>query len=546
MRCFIPKILLGLAAGLAALGAEPSKKNRQPAFGWHFAGTRAIEAAEDAPTVQDIWRLPESKRLGKLLVERFAQTPERQMFGRQAQAPAVRAQAAQALLEQLLTFESFGEINGPAGGHLRLSLAVKLAPPQAGEWEQHLRRYLGSLNWLELEPDTARGNLRWRAADTNSAASACLVKEGDWLLFGAGSDAFPRLLEWKASIAAGMSPADLPEGAVLQLRGNVDKLTQWLAGVPLPPLADFKIHFKPEENGVRTEAVIHLREAVESPLPDWNIPTNAIHEPLVSFSGTRGLSRLIARLPAAQDLAAQGIPRQFFSWSLKFNRKYADSLPIFPIYLGWPIAAEEINGARLIKRLPAILGPNILASGNARLVSIPNRNEILLQLQQPLIQPFIRGLPHRDGGVRIAGLFAGPLPLSKRPAPDALFAQLYNAENLVYYQWEIVQQQIDFAKTFLQLLAFLSDKLQMKTDSTASRWLTAIAPKMGNNAVTMATATSPKTLELVRKSYLGLTGAELVAIAFWLESEFCPWINADLLSAWKKSSPPAPDAQTGR
>ena len=206
MRCFTPKILAKalslsiVAAGLANANDEPSsdskhrqmaktERNRQAEFGWHFAGIGAVESAKNAPTWHDVWRLPESRRLGRLLTERLARTPERQMFGRQAVANAERARTAQSLAKLLLTFESFGEVQ-LEDGLPHLLLAAKLAPQKADEWEQHLRHYFASLDWRELA-DSADKNLRWTA--TTGDSTARLAKEGEWLLFGAGSGDFSRL-----------------------------------------------------------------------------------------------------------------------------------------------------------------------------------------------------------------------------------------------------------------------------------------------------------------------------------------------------------------
>lgn len=561
MCCFVLKILarvlsLGVVAGFAGANAAPPAENRrtaeteknQPAeIGWHFAGIRAVESAKNAPTLQDVWRLPESRRLGRLLTERLAQAPERQMFGRQSVANPERARIAQSLVALLLTFESFGEVNGLAGGRPHLSLAVKLAPTKAAEWKRKLRRYFAALDWRELE-DSAEENLRWTA--TKGDWEARLAKEGEWLLFGSGGGDFSRLAEWKASIAGGGLPSSLAADNLLLLRGHAGELAEWLAGVSLPSFSDFEARFKPEETGVRTTAAIRLREAIEFPLPDWEVPAKFIHDPIVSFSGARGFRAVIAKLPAAKTLAKRGIPEQFFSWSRRFVPS-SNSMPIypFPAYLAWPIPLEEVSVERLNQHLPALVGPEVLASGRARLVSLPKLNKTMLQLRAPLVEPFVRGFTNRTHGVRIAGLF--PLIDQPRSVPDALLAQLDSAENLVCYHWEITQNRIDFFKNLFQLLAFLADQPQMKADGVGLPWLGAIAPKMGN-AVTIVTAPAPQTLELVRKSYFGFTGLELAAIARWLESESCPWIDAEFLSAWRTkpavnpSKSPVSDAQTGR
>jgi hypothetical protein len=61
----------------------------------------------------------------------------------------------------------------------------------------------------------------------------------------------------------------------------------------------------------------------------------------------------------------------------------------------------------------------------------------------------------------------------------------------------------------------------LKTNAASVRWLNTIGPDLGN-AVTELSVTGPKQLTLVRKSAIGLTATELVALATWLESPKFP------------------------
>ena len=78
-----------------------------------------------------------------------------------------------------------------------------------------------------------------------------------------------------------------------------------------------------------------------------------------------------------------------------------------------------------------------------------------------------------------------------------------------------------------QLFAIIGDKPQLTTNMAALPWITAVGPKLGNT-VTEVTANSPKEWSLVRKSHVGFTGAELVALARWLESTNFPRFGFEL------------------
>ena len=323
-------------------------------------------------------------------------------------------------------------------------------------------------------------------------------------------------------------PPTLTDKAALEIDGDLESLAQWLGSISVPSLPSFSAIFKPEETSVRTEATFHLKKEIQTPLPDWQPPTEHIFEPIVSFSGARGLSPFVESLPVSEKLAREGIPEQFFSWSRPAIIS-TNSIPLFPMYVGWPIPNDQISIADLTKRLPLIAGPGIMKSGSARLVSFPDRNESIIQILPSFIQPFVRGVTNKTHGVRIAGLF--PLSRTPSPAPSALFDQLNSKENIVYYQWEITQRRIETYKTLIRFLSFMFQKPQGEPRGAGFQWLTAIESKMGN-AVTIVTAPEPKRLELVRKSHSGFTGLELTAIARWIEASSFPWIDTELLSTW--------------
>ena len=515
--------LLSIVAALTASAAEPS----QEWFKWHFAGTRAVKATPAAVTVKEIWRLPESKRLANAFIDGLAQAAEREAFGAKATAPTVRRRIAKEFVEEILSFESFGSIGGVPGTHPNLSLGVRLPVSRLDDWDRNIRRYLGTLGWKPPIQDPNRDTLDWTATHQNDALLARFTKQGDWVLFSIGPDAYSQLPEWNQSISEGTTP-QLPEKAALEVSGELSPLAQWLANLSLPDLPSFSTVFKPEETGVRTEASIDIKQALSHPLPEWDVPKEHIFDPIVSFSGARGLSAFISSLPVSKKLVAEGLPDQFFSWARPAIVS-ENAIPLFPLYLSWPIPKEEISIAQLTKRLPLLVGPGIMESGSARLISSPARNESIIQVMPSFIQPFVKGVTNATHGARIAGLF--PHSTLKKTAPTALFDQLNSKEGIVYYQWEITQQRIETYKNLFRFMSFLFQKSQSKPNGPSVRWLSAIESKMGN-AVTIVTANEPKQLKLIRKSHFGLTALELALLAEWTASESFPWVNKELLEPW--------------
>lgn len=530
MRCLLGKLFsLGLLFGFGV--APNAAEHVAPWLEWHYAGTKALKEHPDAITIREIFRLPESKRLSDILISKLARVPEKHVFGPQSQTPPARLRLLKLLLTDVLQFESTGALAGPIDESITLSLGLKLPASKVDEWDRMIRRYLGMLGWQSPEQDSETDGINWTATFEGTNQQAQLLQHEDWLFFSIGHDAPIRLAQWTAEVTT-HSALKLEDGSALQLKGDLSPVTQWLSSVSLPQLPAFEAHFKPGKESVRTEATLHLKQSIEMPLPEWQTPTNVVREPLASFSGSRALRPLIASLPGTQKLAELGLPNQLFSWSRPALIS-TNSIPLYPVYLGWPIPREEINIAKITKHLPSLIGKSMLQSGSARLLAVPERNETIVQVIPTFVQPFVSGFTNNTHGVRVAGLF--PLSTMARPAPDGLFAQLNSRENIVYYQWEITQDRISSYKTLLQFVSFMFQKPQSTSKDASFRWLTAIEPKMGN-AVTLVTANESTELELIRKSHIGLTGLELTLLARWLESESFPWLDANSLSEWTMRS----------
>jgi hypothetical protein len=97
----------------------------------------------------------------------------------------------------------------------------------------------------------------------------------------------------------------------------------------------------------------------------------------------------------------------------------------------------------------------------------------------------------------------------------------------VYYDWEITQARLSSWRIMAQLFAMIANKPQFTTNTAGLPWLVAVEPKLGNT-ITEITAASPAEWSLVRRSHIGFTGVELVALARWLESTGFPKLSFEL------------------
>ena len=160
----------------------------------------------------------------------------------------------------------------------------------------------------------------------------------------------------------------------------------------------------------------------------------------------------------------------------------------------------------------------------------------------PYAAPFLKPAAFKGRELVLGGLFP-PSPLTN-PPPAELLSQLTSQPKLVYYDWEITQTRLTSWRVLAQLFAMIAGKSQFTTNTAGLPWMMAVAPKLGNTA-TEITADSPAEWSLVRKSHIGFTGIELVALARWLESTNFPKLSFELppeRPVQAASTPPSPSA----
>ena len=173
---------------------------------------------------------------------------------------------------------------------------------------------------------------------------------------------------------------------------------------------------------------------------------------------------------------------------------------------------------------PSLFGTNWQSRGLTQIGWQTNLNEVLWK-GLPYITPYLQPTNFQGTEFVMGGLFP-PVPRNY-PPPAKLLLELDANSNLIYYDWEITQDRLGHWRPFWQITRILRNQFLPGEQSPSEKWLIAIAPKLGNT-VTEVTTNSPKEWSLVRKSHVGFTGAELVALARWLESTGFPRFSFEL------------------
>jgi hypothetical protein len=262
---------------------------------------------------------------------------------------------------------------------------------------------------------------------------------------------------------------------------------------------------------VLTSGRLNFPQPLPLMLEPWNIPTNLIHDPLVSFTGMRGFQPWLSSLKAWNDLQVGAPPNQLFFWA------QAGTIP-FMTYCAAPLPDAGDRVRVVTDRLLRDCNPWITNHTLGRLERSTNYHG-LGWLDVPFMSPFLRSATDAGKGFAYGGLFA--YPFTNRPPPGLLFHQVASRTNLVYYNWEASAQRVDEWIHIGQLFRLLFGKAHLPPNSAGMTWLNAARTNLVSS-VTIVGETGPAQLTFTRVSTTGLTALEMHLLADWLESPRFP------------------------
>src|SRR6266498_4157188 len=173
-------VLAALAAGSGCRKKEsastvPAAVSSDILAGYHFVGTAVLANNSNAAKLREIWALPETRKFEGQTLEKLAHAPKVFYGGRVNPEQDERGAALlRPLLEDLIHFESFLQVRGPAIKQAEWTLLVQLPPERLKAWNAALS---------EL---TRLWNLGGLSASTLEGFAGSIVKRG----------AAPNLLQW--------------------------------------------------------------------------------------------------------------------------------------------------------------------------------------------------------------------------------------------------------------------------------------------------------------------------------------------------------------
>ena len=292
---------------------------------------------------------------------------------------------------------------------------------------------------------------------------------------------------------------------------------------------------------VRSQLTVKFAAPLNLALNPWQVPTNVIHNPIVSFSAVRGVAPRLSETEWAKAVSLPALPDQVYIWAL----------PNIPMQT--QVIAPVANASNLLDQLqPGLLAlvnpflarhaPESALADHAQAFKFQAtwaNNEITIP-GLPFISPHLSAIHAASGDYLLGGL----LPASRgvQPLPPELLTQLAAHTNLVYYGWEFTGDRLKQWHVLSQLSQLLLGAKLPEPEAPGNKWLTALSPKLGN-AGTLVSLTAPDELTLVRNSALGFTAVELTALEYWLDSPGFPlsaYQEPRRLPAMPRAMPPSP------
>jgi len=484
----------------------------------HFIGTRQLLARTNAVTLNKIAALKETAAFKALVLNKLASAPAR-AAGQAAEAAADSAGVVRPLIEDILEEESFLEARIVEGSQPEWALATRLTPERATQWGANLKAFISKIGAGAPEPFKAGEATGWQAATSSTSRFFRFLANDSWAILGIGGETATLPAEMSAKIDAGDNPAPADEDGHLDITADFPRLVETFGWTRWSGLPHVDLQTRIEGDGVKTTGTIVLAKPLESELTEWRIPTNTVHDPLISFTAVNGTASWLDKLTLIQKLELNETPNQLFSWAM--------SGPFYLSYIALPAPGATNQIKALAAKFDALSRDELTKRGMGAITNIAGAASAHWINAFPIVRPFIGTSEEPDDSFLQLGLLPVKQGSFTNPPPAGLLELVQSRKNLIYYDWEITQARLGQLPTIFQLSTLLSKSPKLYGQTTTDRWVAAVGKLLGNTATEIIKKT-PRELEVVRKSHLGLSAFEILMFAYWAQGDEFPLDQAHL------------------
>ena len=454
---------------------------------------------------------------------------------------STNASVLRPLLDDLVLQESYLEVRHATNQPPECALAIRLNDQRAGLWAAKLDDYRKTrsperrsqtMDRLQVMRAAQWTVVGLAARDPNGVVSDLVARiQSTGLPYSSFEHSSPTALQLSSNPSLQSSSPSTHPGTNWWLEVELDPAGLWQAAKdwrrdsatpPVPsgskagphvpgglPLLSLGVTGEGGEN-VRTVVRLKFREALGLELEPWNVPTNLLREPLVSFTALRGVRPWLQAWKGWSRFDIKPAPNQVFFWGQR-------GAP-FLTCVAAPVPGASNAVWNLTRFLEQQGNPWLAANSDGIFVPATNFTGTLWA-NLGFMVPFVESAS-TNGSEFIWGGLTRVIRPKAEPAPAELLGQL-NRTNLVAYEWELTETRAEQWIFNGQFLRMTMRKAQLPAKSAAIAWFRNAAPKLGN-CVSLITQTGPDELSFTRRSTMGLTGVELHLLADWLESPQFP------------------------
>lgn len=501
MRYVVSQCLLWVVLVVAsprAGGAPAPHEPGERVARWHFGGFDALARSTNGTTLQEIWKLPETVQFREATLERIAQALAPLFSPRSNRAAESSATLIRPLLDDLWKSESFFEASETSGGKPEWLLAIRLSRERRRVWQNQATKLRSG----------------WNFQHSGGAAPIAFSSEKGWFVIGSsaggGADWIQKHATFREIERQG-HPASASADYWLKL--DLSRLSEWFPDLKSFGLATADVQVIPRRENLRTEVALRYATPRSWQIDPWLIPTNTIRDPLIGFTAVQGLGPWVKKQTIARELELGSPPNQLFLWSQALR------VPL-QIFGATPVP----NPAEVLRRFETNVVPRLndylKRDGVGSVEPVTNQTRLVWQ-GLPILVPSLRAVERDGDRVLLADIFPLDQTPYTNPPPAALFQQLTSRTNLIYYDWEITEPRLLQVRPLINLLSIVLTVPPQNTNALSSKWLDSIQPKLGE-AITEVAVRSPSELSVVRRSHIGFTSLELLALTHWLESANFP------------------------
>lgn len=550
LRTGLMVVLIGLsAAGCKRSDTDPatdqkpgvkSGSSEEVIARLHWLGKKRLAGETNAAHFMRIWEEPVSARLQAQVLDKLAVAPWRKPLTNSvsrfsndrlllANSPAALLRP---LLDDLVQEESCLEIRKAANGTGELAIAIRLGNQRFGLWATNLAAVLKSLGAMPAgaAPTHSTG---WRLAIMGSQTATTnyieLSRVGDWSLIGLAQGRNSVLPDMAARIQSPRTHAPfLPRETNFWLEAHLDMAkvaSVFSLGWNLP--GDFpKVSATVIGDGenVHTHGLLEFQKPLSLRLRSWQIPTNLVNGPLVSFTAARDVEPLFNGLKPFAELPSAERPQQAYLWD-------REGLP-FQMFFALQMDDARHAFLRIAPLITNLINQRL--TPNYGSVSVDSNSNRLAWTGLSHASPFMEAV--MDPGSQF--IFGGFAPVLARTSgvPPELLNHILNGTNLVYFDWEITGRRLQHWRYLddVYRIVFDAHGPLLLFDSPSLQWMAANLTNLSHSVTELKTE-GPNRLAFARKSSVGCTALELNLLANWLGM---PTFPSDLSSILKTNGAP--------